>query len=154
MFTETLAEYELEPGKPISSKHHSRVQRNLLIQMHLRYQERYDVFPEVSLGLPILDRVPDLAIYTSMEYGEEEIKMTQLPLCSVEILSPVQNRIGIKDTRRQYFDAGVQSYWLVIPALKSAYVFSSPNEFEVYSYRETLIDPKLGIELPLSEVFK
>lgn len=62
--------------------------------MHLRYQERYDVFPEVSLDLPILNRVPDLAIYTSMEYGKEEIKMTQLPLCSVESCRPCKTVSG------------------------------------------------------------
>lgn len=80
--------------------------------------------------------------------------MTEIPLCLVEIISPTQNNIELLIKRRQYFDAGVRSYWLVSPEPKCAYVYSSPDEFEVYSYREILIDSTLGIELPLSEVFK
>ena len=152
--TETLSEYELERDKPMPSKHHSIIQGNLSFLLRSKYGHSFRVLPEISLDLPVRDRVPDLAIYPPMEYGEEEIKMTEIPLCLVEILSPSQNNIDLLIKRRQYFSAGIQSYWLVSPEPKCAYVYTSPDEFEVYSYRETLIDPVLGIELPLSEVFK
>jgi Uma2 family endonuclease len=80
--------------------------------------------------------------------------MTEMPLCAIEIISPTQNPIDFLIKRRQYFDAGIQSYWLVLPDPKSVYVYSSPDEFEVYSYREVLKDEVLGIELPLAEVFR
>ncbi|MFN0034150.1 MAG: Uma2 family endonuclease [Saprospiraceae bacterium] len=157
MYTEeiaTLTEYEIEREKPMPSKHHSIVQGNLSFFIRLKYGELFRLLPEISLDLPDRDRVPDLAIYPPMEYGEEEIKMTEIPLCLIEILSPTQNLIDLLIKRRQYFDAGVQSYWLVFPEPKSVYVYSNPDEFEVFSYREVLKDPTLGIELPLSEIFK
>ncbi len=153
--TETLTEYELERDKPMPSKHHAFIQSRLLSQFDRRYSERYTALPELFLDLPIRDRVPDLCIYPYMaSMGEEAIKMTDLPLCAIEIISPTQNHIDLLIKRRQYFDAGIQSYWLVFPDPKSVYVYSSPDEFEVYSYREVLKDTVLDIELPLSEVFK
>ncbi len=157
MFTEEIAaltEYETEREKPMPSKHHSIIQGNLSFFIRLIYKDLFRVLPEISLVLPIRDRVPDLAIYPPMEYGEEEIKMTQIPLCLVEILSPTQNHIDLLIKRRQYFDAGVKSYWLVFPDPKSVYVYSNPDEFEVYSYRDVLKDTTLGIELPLADIFK
>jgi Uma2 family endonuclease len=52
-----------------------------------------------------------------------------------------------------YFDSGVQSYWLIIPDLTTIYVFSAPHEFEVFIKKETLVDAKLGIELELGAIF-
>lgn len=157
MFTEqtaALSEYETEREKPMPSKHHAIIQGNLIFYLRLKYGELFRLLPEISLDLPFRDRVPDLAIYPSMEYGEEEVKMTKIPVCLVEILSPTQNHIDLLIKRREYFDAGVKSYWLVFPDPKSVYVYSNPDEFEVFSYREVLNDPILGIELPLAEIFK
>jgi len=150
----SLSEYETEREKPMPSKHHAFIQGNLIFYLRLKYGELFSILPEISLKLPSRDRVPDLAIYSSLEYGEEEVKMTQIPLCLVEILSPTQNHIDLILKRREYFDAGVKSYWLVFPDPKSVYVYSNPDEFEVFSYREVLKDPLLGIEFSLSEIFK
>jgi Uma2 family endonuclease len=157
MYTEevaTLSEYEIEREKPMPSKHHSIIQSNLNFLLRLKYGELFRILTEISLDLPTRDRVPDLAIYPSMDYGEEEIKMAQIPFGLIEILSPTQNPVDLLLKRRQYFEAGVKSYWLVFPDPKSAYVYSNPDEFEVFSYRDVLKDAVLGIELPLSEVFK
>ncbi len=56
--------------------------------------------------------------------------------------------------RGEYFAAGVQSYWLVLPDLLSVYVFHSPEDYEVFAKQEILTDKILGIELALGEVFK
>ncbi|MDO8366561.1 MAG: Uma2 family endonuclease [Saprospiraceae bacterium] len=158
MYTEEIAplsEYETEREKPMPSKHHAFIQSRLLSQFDRGYSDRYTVLTELSLDLPIRDRVPDLSVYPYTEFmGEEEIKMTDLPICIIEILSPTQNHIDLLIKRREYFDAGVKSYWLVFPDPKSVYVYSNPDEFEVFSYREVLNDPILGIELPLAEIFK
>ena len=61
--TETLTEYELERDKPMPSKHHSIIQGNLSFLIRSKYGHSFRVLPEISLDLPIRDRVPDLAIY-------------------------------------------------------------------------------------------
>ena len=53
-----------------------------------------------------------------------------------------------------YFDAGISSYWLVLPVLESIYVYSSKGERKVYTYSDTLIDTKLDIELDLMKAFR
>jgi Uma2 family endonuclease len=158
MYTEevaTLSEYEIEREKPMPSKHHAFIQSRLLNQFYQLYANRYTALTELSLALVLGGRVPDLCIYPLMEsMGEEAIRMEEMPICVIEILSPTQNPVDLLLKRRQYFEAGVKSYWLVFPDPKSAYVYSNPDEFEVFSYRDVLKDAVLGIELPLSEVFK
>ena len=151
---EILSDYEIERNKPMPSKHHAITESNLNFELRLKYGDRFRVLTEISLALPGRERVPDLAIYPSMEFGEEEIKMTEIPLCAIEILSPTQNHLDLNHKRKEYFAAGVQSYWLVFPDLKSVYVYYSPEDFEIYTYRDVLSDKKLAIELDLKEVFK
>lgn len=150
----TLSDYEIERDKPMPSKHHAIIQGNLMIQLHRRYSEKYQVLPEISLDLPVRDRVPDLAIYRPMDYGEEEIKMTEIPLCAIEILSPTQTHIDLEQKRKQYFAAGVQSYWLVFPDLKSVFVFRNVDDYDAYFRQDVLKDKVLDVEIDLKEVFK
>jgi Uma2 family endonuclease len=86
--------------------------------------------------------------------GDDELRMTNMPLGVVEILSPTQSLTELITKSTEYFKAGVKSYWLALPDLKSIYVFSAPNEYEVFSKEELLMDVQLGIELPLKEIFK
>lgn len=118
------------------------------------FGERFRILPEVSLDLPVKDRIPDLAIYPMMDYGEEEIKMTEIPLCAVEILSPTQTHADLNEKRKQYFAAGVKSYWLVFPDLKSVYVFRNPEDYDVFTRQDILKDKVLDVEIDLKEVFK
>jgi Uma2 family endonuclease len=158
MFTEEIAaqsEYETERDKPVPGKHHAFIQSRLLSLIDRRYAQLYTVLAELSLDLFLGSRVPDLSIYPHIDsMGEEEVRVAEMPICAIEILSPTQIAADLLAKRRQYFEAGIKSYWLVLPEPKSVYVFSSPEEFEVFSYRETLKDLTIGIELPLSEVFK
>ena len=150
----TLFDYETERDKPMPSKHHAIIQGNIHFLLRLLYGEKFRVLPEVSLDLPVKDRIPDLAIYPMMDYGEEEIKMTELPLCAVEILSPTQTHADLNEKRKQYFAAGVKSYWLVFPDLKSVYVFRNPEDYDVFTRQDILKDKVLDVEIDLKEVFK
>ncbi len=154
--TLALSEYEIERGKPMPSKNHAIVQRNLVFLLQLKYGDRYGVLPEINLDLPVRERVPDLAIYRSVEFtpGADEVRMSEPPLGVIEILSPLQSMSDLMVKRSEYFAAGVQSYWLVLPDLMSVYVFYSPEDYDVYAKQEMLRDKKLEIELGLGEVFK
>ncbi len=159
LYTEELVEtaantYEIEREKPMPSKHHAIIQGNINFLIRLIYGDKFRVLSEISIKFPLRDRIPDLAIYRPMEYGEEEIKMSEIPLGVVEILSPTQSHEELEIKRKEYFATGVQSYWLVLPDLKSVYVFRNPNDYDLYSRTETLNDKVLGIEIDLTEVFK
>jgi Uma2 family endonuclease len=150
-----ISKYEIERGKPMPSKNHAIVQANLLLAIQPRYPQ-YRVLPELSIDFPIRDRVPDLTFYQNITFtpGQDEITMSEMPLGLVEILSPTQNLSDLMAKCREYFTAGVQSYWLVIPDLQTIYVYYSTEDFEIFAKKETLTDKKLGIELNLSEIFK
>jgi len=78
----------------------------------------------------------------------------KFPFCAIEILSAKQDLSELMTKRAEYFTGGVLSYWLVLPALYTIYVFYSPSEYHIFSGKDKLQDTKLGIELSLEEVFK
>jgi Uma2 family endonuclease len=154
--TVALSEYEIERGKPMPDKNHALIQGNLFFLIRLFYSEKYTVLPEINLDLPIRERIPDLAIYPAMKFhpDENEIRMKEAPLCAIEILSAKQDLSELMTKRAEYFTGGVLSYWLVLPALYTIYVFHSATEYQIFSGKDILQDSKLGIELNLEEVFK
>ena len=154
--TVALSEYEIERGKPMPDKNHAFIQENLLFLIKLMHRDKYRVLPEINLDLPIRERIPDLAIYPMMKFvpDENEIRMKQVPLCAIEILSAKQDLSELMTKRAEYFTGGVLSYWLVLPALYTIYVFHSATEYHIFSGKDKLQDAKLGIELDLEEVFK
>lgn len=146
--------YEIERGKPMPSKNHAFVQGNIYFQLRSKYS-KFQILPEVSLELKTSGKVPDLAIFENIEftYSQDEIRVSQIPLAVVEILSPKQNLTDLLVKAHAYFEHGVQSYWLVLPALRSIYVFSTALESDVYTHKDILNDKKLGVELNLKEIF-
>ena len=152
---ETISDYELERGKPMPSKNHAIIQKNILSLFILEFMTQFEALPELSLKMKGQNRVPDIAIYKSMEFipNEDEIKVSEVPLCAIEILSPTQNTTELTSKCGEYFDFGVKSYWLVIPDLQAIFVFRNATEHEVFANKEMLEDKQLGIQLDLGAVF-
>jgi Uma2 family endonuclease len=153
---DALSNYEIERGKPMPDKNHAIIQGRLVSRLDQNFGERFTILPEINLSLPTRERVPDLAIYPPLSFdpANNDIRMTQLPLCAIEILSEMQNLTELMTKCGEYFSAGVPSYWLVLPTLRSIYVFHSKDDYEVFSHKEHLVDKALGIELDLKEIFR
>ena len=147
--------YEQERGKPMPSKIHAYIQLNIGFELKFRYKERFTFLSELSLDLDGWRSVPDLAIYPKMEIDvrQDEIRMTTPPICAIEIISPMQSLQELIDKAKAYFEHGVQSCWLVLPGLRSIYVFSSFDDFKTFTHTDTLLDDTLKISIPLAEVF-
>jgi Uma2 family endonuclease len=156
MNTLTLSQYETERGKPMPSKLHSIIQSRVNFQITLHYQTQYDTFSELSLDLAGWESVPDIAIYpkSEMDFLHDEVQIKEPPLCAIEILSPTQSLQELITKAEKYFKHGVKSCWLVLPGLKSIYVFKQADEYRDFQATEQLNDELLGISIPLSEVFK
>ncbi len=150
------SEYELERDKPVPSKNHAIIQGNLYFLIRNAYGERLSPLPEVSIKASPKEKVPDIAIFPKVEFtpGEDEVRMENAPLGVIEILSPSQSLTELISKSAAYFEAGVQSYWLVLPDLRSIYVFSAPGEYQLFAKEDKLEDPRLEIELELKEVFQ
>ncbi len=151
-----ISAYEAERGKPMPSKNHAIIQRNLMFMITLELKGKIDVLPELSLNINGKERIPDLAVYPTVSFTpfEDEIKVAQAPITTIEILSATQKISDLTSKSSEYFDFGVQSYWLVIPELRSIYVFSSRDKHKVFANEDVLTDAALGIELNLKRAFE
>lgn len=151
-----LSEYEIERGKPMPDKNHAFVQSNFLYFIRLKYGNSFRLLSEINLDLPVQKRVPDVAIFPPMVFqpDQNEIWMREVPLGVIEILSAKQDLAEMMIKCSEYFSAGVKSYWLALPALRTVYVFYSPKDYEIFSGSDLLKDKNLGIELDLEEIFK
>jgi Uma2 family endonuclease len=149
------SEYEIERNKPMPSLNHSLVQANLIFLLSATCRKRYSVASELNLELSNWESVPDLCIYPKLKFDSQNdmLRMTEPPLCAVEIISPSQSINELKAKANNYFRYGVKSCWIVLPVLENIYVFSSPTEYQIFRVHETLRDEVLDVTIPLTEVF-
>lgn len=151
-----LSEYELERGKPMPDTIHAAIQSNLGFEIKLRYRDTYRVLSELSLATVPDGTTPDLAIYPAftLDYEHRTAKRTDAPLACIEIQSPSQSNEEMVDKTTVYFNFGVRSCWIVVPAVKGVFVYDRPNHYEFYHGDDTLRDANLNIELPLAAIFE
>lgn len=149
------SDYELERGKPMPSKNHGFIQTRLAIAISFSCDGKYEIASEVNVIINERVKVPDLAIFQDAEYtpGYDEINISEIPVGVIEILSPKQSMADLIAKSYEYFAAGVKSYWLVLPDVKTIYVYHAPNEYEAYVKTGILKDTQLNIELDIAKVF-
>ena len=150
------AVFELEETKKkkgVRSRNHAYLQYRLILE--ISYLNKYQTIPEVSLLINGKEKIPDLAFYKNFEFrpNNDEVRLTDLPLGVVEILSPKQHISELSIKSKIYLDAGIKSYWLVVPDLKSIYVYNSAGEYEGFVNKGILKDRELDIELDLEKLF-
>ena len=113
-----VSAYELERGKPTPTLNHAYLQKNLLVSLDHRYRKTHTVLSELNVVMPERpDTVPDIAIYPKLDidFLHDVTAMSQMPLTVIEIVSPAQSDAEIVAKFERYFNAGVQSCWLVMP---------------------------------------
>jgi len=150
-----ISQYELERGKPMPSLNHGSVQTNLVIEL-APFRKKYRIATELSLDLDDWESVPDICIYPfiPLDTKNDVVTMMKPPLCAVEIISPSQSLTTLVAKANAYFKHGVQSCWLVLLGLDNIYVYTDPDNYDIFKANETLHDTKLDISFPLTEVFK
>ena len=151
-----ISDYELERGKPKLSRNHSTIHLNVGFERKTRYREQFRFMLEISIDIMGRVLVPDIGIFekTPVDMSRDQIVLNELPLTTIEILSPAQAVDDLVDKARAYFEAGVKSCWIVMPKAQAVFVYSAPGQYEFFHKAETLIDPATGIELPLTPLFE
>ncbi len=97
---------------------------------------------------------PDICLYLKrgLSQPRDILKMREMPLLAVEILSPKQGLYEILEKFRLYFELGIQSCWLVEPTTRVVTVYSSSQTWQAFVGDE-VIDEKIEIRIPISEIF-
>jgi Uma2 family endonuclease len=158
-----MTEDEIEEFEDMGSFNHGYIQVRLGILFDRTGQ--YTPVNEVSLDVSDVDLSqfelkskeevkPDICLYPKrgLSRPKDILKMKEMPLLAVEILSPKQGTYDILEKFRLYFELGIQSCWLIEPAINTVTVYAAPDDWQTFS-KEEVIDEKLGINIPVSEIF-
>jgi Uma2 family endonuclease len=171
----------LEEDNEMSSKNHGLIQARLAGFINLF--DDYNVATELSLDVSETKRQkilknygftttrklkPDIAIYWADEFDladpDEEndidsvdpLRVLQMPICAIEIVSPSQSSYKILQKFRAYFAMGVKSCWLVDPNLKTIVVYHGKiRDKQNYFANNSgdVEDTVLKIKIPFAKIF-
>lgn len=149
------SEYERERGKPMPRKNHSLLQLRIGAELLNHYSNEYNVHSELSLEAPNPPTVPDLCLFPAepSNWREDEVRVSDVPLTVIEIVSPSQTDTELTEKSKAYFAAGVKSYWLVQPVLRTVFVLL-PNGDELVFHNDILTDPTNDVSIDLKKVFR
>ncbi len=151
----------------MGSLYHSATQAKLTCLLGI--DERFTVMTELSLDMSQYDFSqydikakdevkPDICLYPSdMEFPDRDIvKMTEMPLLIIEILSPSQGVKELKDKVYAYFEMGIKTCWLVLPDFQLITVYTKPGQFKNFDVQHDseVIDEVMDIHLPIAKIFK
>ncbi|MEZ4662370.1 MAG: Uma2 family endonuclease [Caldilineaceae bacterium] len=145
------------------SFNHSTVQANL--SYLLKRIGKYTISVELSLDSSSLDKsefavkdelIPDLCVYPKRQLvkSDDILKMTEMPLIAIEVLSFRQFPSTLIEKFRAYFALGIQSCWLVDPLTQSIHVYASMDQWRTFGIDDDLALAEFGIAFPVAEVFE
>jgi len=127
-----------------------------------KFAAAFALFPQfmtyINLTLDIggVDYIPDVCVYPQQPvnfFAPDSIRMAEMPIMAIEIVSPTQVIQDVLEKFPIYFQAGIQSCWLVIPAAQTVSVYASPTQAQVFTAPGELTDPMLNIRIPLAQIF-
>jgi hypothetical protein len=162
---EEILEDEYDKGDEMGSVNHSVAQGR--ISGLLFNDGRFTVMPELSLdmsqielsqfGLKAKNELKaDICLYPNSVGGRTRdlLRMPEMPLLAIEVISPEQGIRVILAKFDAYFALGVKSCWLVMPEIKTITVYSQPDKFNNFDCNDTeVVDDVMDIRLPISQIF-
>jgi len=160
-----ITEYENDEAN-MGSLNHSIIQAQ--ITGMLFNDERFTITIEPSIDISQIDLSqfglkakeelkPDIALYPHNIWlkRRDVLKISEMPLLAIEVISPKQGIDDILAKFDAYFAMDIQSCWLVTPALESITVYSQPDHFNTFDMNDTeVIDNTLEIRFPIHKIFR
>lgn len=150
-----ILEIEDLQTEDIMSLNHSRLMYRIGLLL-AKYEEQFDILPELEFELLIDKAKPDISICKKMtvDWVHDVIRLKEPPITAIEILSPKQAYNDLTDKiYDNYFQSGVQSAWLVLPSVRAIQLFL-PEKPVQYFTDSIFQDTVTGIELDLKAIYK
>lgn len=131
---------------------HSAIQAN--IAHKLIEVGKYRTFTELTVSINGTDYKPDVCLYPfqKLDWQLDRIKVEEVPLMVVEILSPTQGTQELVEKTKIFLEAGVKSCWLVTVHPQTVSVYSSFDSKKVF-IEGNVVDETLDINIPFDSVF-
>jgi len=142
-------------SEDIISYNHSKIIHRLSVVLD-RYDDEYDILPELELELATGKCKPDVSVFPKRaeDWENDIIYYSQPPITAIEIQSPKQATTDITGKMNVvYFPAGVQSVWIIIPSLQMVQVRTLTGSKTTYT-DGIVKDPATGIEVPFNKIFR
>lgn len=149
-----LSDYERERGKPMPSPVHSILQIRFAIQFD-RHSD-FDTYSELTIDFtghrPYF--TPDLSVYPKkkIDFLSTEVRATESPLLTLEILSPTQPYRDLLKHSQFYLEHGVKSCWIVVPVSRTVTILF-PDGSQHQQDKGVITDSATGLSANLDEVF-
>lgn len=138
----------------IKSLNHSRLIHRISVALE-RYDDQYDVMPELELELNDKKVKPDISVYPNLKIDwQNDVMFYDVPpLIAIEILSPKQAVSDLTEKAYKiYLPSGVQSVWIIIPTMKILQIITLGSTETITN--GLIKDTKTGIEITMEEIFK
>ena len=131
---------------------HSRIQANLAYE--LRKATDYAVYTELSLLINEKEYKPDVCeyAYKEIDWKHDVIKTEELPIISIEIVSPRQTIQDVVEKIDTYLEVGIQSCWLIVPYPRIVTVYNEQGEHTFTT--EAILDKPLNIKIAINDMFR
>jgi len=135
----------------LGEKEHARLQKLILLFFAaLEKKQNLRVFPELRVQVsPTRFRVPDLTVLRA-DAPDEQI-ITHPPLIVVEILSPGDSLLGMREKIEDYLAFGIPNIWIVDPSDRMGYICRS-GSFREWQPATNLNVPGTEISLNLTQL--
>jgi len=153
---ENLSISDENQDEKMSSYNHSELQSHLAFLFRLAYRNQYSILTELDFDFASGKTRPDLCIMPKRkaDWLADEIIVQDVPLTTIEILSPEQSLNSLTDRiYKKHFPAGVKTVWLVVPTVQTVSILL-PNRQQVNFASGTVKDPVTNIELQLDDIFE
>ena len=103
------------------------------------YQRGDELTPEMDSYVDnTRKRRPDLAYFTLEQIEETGKGIRQKTHFAIEILSDSESYQDVLAKIQDYFDAGAELVWYIIPERQKIYVYTSPDESKAYKGTATI----------------
>ena len=137
-------------GKEMPSLHHSYVCAQMMRQ--LLQDNHIQSLPELTLDIEN-GLTPDISVFLSeqirLDSFEDTLKVQQVPLLAIEIISSSQNIQAMLAKAKTLLKAGVKVVWTVEPYGRSIFVSTGQSE---RLFHEEPVESE-GIRVDFSQVF-
>ena len=148
----------LDPTRSMQQKEaHIIANMNYTFYTTSAFQQRAQLIPEIDVWVNDSQRRrPDLAFFTADQIRSMANGQNEIPAFAIEILSDYDEVNKQLKKFNEYFAAGVQVVWWIIPDLNMVYCYTSPKTIIVATGADSLsaapVIPDLA--LTVNELFR
>jgi Uma2 family endonuclease len=129
-----------------------------MIVHEIMKDETFRAKPELPIVIDGDEQIPDISVYKreKANYGKKKdtVRVEDLPLLAIEILSPTQTIDSLYDKAETYLRAGVKSVWIVQPMAHTVTVMTDITESGVRFAHQGILEDITGVRADLGIIFE